>query len=92
MKKIRDLKISKSKFLKFDIIQELFFSGIGCIIVIIIYHLFPNYVHFSKNSLDSRYPTLILFLLVVFFLLIFFILNQPHPKRKFFKSNYKLIE
>lgn len=89
MKKIRDLKTSKSKFLKFDIIQELFFSGIGCIIVIIIYHLFPNYFHFSKYSLDSRYPTLILFLIVFFFLLIFFILNQPHPKKNFFKSNYK---
>jgi len=89
MNSLKSLKISLLKICKYDILQEFFYSGIGCIIIIIIYNIFPKNYYFSANLEQNQLPKIVLFIIILSFILIFLILNQPYPRKKFFKISYK---
>lgn len=76
-------KESTLSFFKLDIIQELFFSAIGCGLFFLIYHFFP------KQYWDETYRTTIILILGLSFFLIFILLNQIHSERGIFKIDYK---
>ena len=75
---------SFQSFFKLDIIQEFFYSGIGCILSIILFYLFPK--QYWKET--YRITIILIFCLVFFFL--FIIINQIGTDKKHFKVNYKV--
>ena len=68
---------------KLDIIQEITFSGIGCIFFMILYPFFPDHYW------DKTFRTTFILVLLLAFLFIFLIFNQADPQGNFFKINYK---
>jgi len=68
---------------KIDIVQEFFYAGIGTLVFLIIFSLFPRSFWEEKNR------NIICAILVLSFFLIFILLNQPNSKKEFFKVNYK---
>ncbi|MFX0072060.1 MAG: arabinofuranosyltransferase, partial [Candidatus Hermodarchaeota archaeon] len=78
----QNLRKKFSSIFNIDIIQELFYSAIGCILFFIIYNFFPN------RYWDYIYKISIILILALIFFLIFVIVNQT-SKKNFFKVNYK---
>ena len=47
--------------LKFDLLQEIVYSGVGCLLFIFLFQLFPSKFHFKIPSTnENKYPKLIL--------------------------------
>ena len=74
---------STLSFLKSDIIQEFFYSAIGCLFFILLYSLFP------KQYWNVIFRKTIILILTLSFLFVFVILNQTDSRNNFFKVNYK---
>ncbi len=84
-------KIKKHLFsiIKLNLFQELFFSGIGCLFFIFLFHFFPKKFHFESPLKENKYPKLILATIFLGFFFVFILFNQPGSRMAFFKTNYK---
>ena len=76
-------KSTLHSIIKSDIIQELVYSGMGCIFFMILYPFFP------EQYWDKTYRSTFILILLLSFLLLFIIINQANPKRDFLTINYK---
>lgn len=70
-------------FFKLDLIHELIFSAIGCISFTFLFFFFPD------KCWNYPYRNAIIGILTLCFFIVFLVLNQTHPRKKFFKVNYK---
>jgi hypothetical protein len=91
MIELKNLKITLLKIKKLDILQEIFFSGIGCLFVILIFNLFPNDWHFDSSIKNNYRPKTIIAIIVIIFLIIFLLSNRLSVNsNNSLKINYKL--
>jgi len=80
---LNDLKVKFLKFSRIDIVQELFYSGIGILPFLIIYNFLPTRFWSDPNR------NVIISLLVLSFFLVFLLFNQPNSKKKILNVDYK---
>ncbi|MFX0139252.1 MAG: arabinofuranosyltransferase [Candidatus Hodarchaeota archaeon] len=84
------IKESLKSLFRFDIVQELFYSGIGCILVIIVFNLLPDEYHFTSTNFTENYkPKAIMVSIFIIFLLLFIIFNHKNSRNRFSQPNYK---
>jgi len=82
---MNNIKIKQNFFnlLKLNVIQELLFSAIGCVLFTFVFFLFPD-EFWDYPNLDA-----FIGILALCFLFLLILLNQNNPKNKLFKVNYK---
>jgi len=77
------IKIKFLEFFKIDIVQELFYAGVGSLAFIFVFFFFPS------GFWDEPFRNIIIALIVLSFFFVFIIFNQPNAKNELFKIDYK---
>lgn len=83
-------KLIKS-LLKSDIIQEIIYTLIGCLLSFLVFLFIPKRWYFTAYlSFKSRhYPIMFISILFLIFVFLFILFNQSNSKTHLFKLNYK---
>ena len=80
---INSVKIKVVEFLKFEIVQELFYAGVGTLPFILIFSFFP------RIFWEEPYRNIIVAIIVLSFFFVFIIFNRPNAEKELFKTDYK---
>ena len=77
------IKTKLSDFFHIDIVQELFYAGVGTLPFILIFNFFPSIFW------EEPYRNIIIAIIVLSFFFVFLIFNRPNAGKELFKTDYK---